>query len=732
MPTPVESYNSSVLYNGDGVTTSFGMSFPRQKDEDIYVSKNDVDATGQFYLSGSNVIFYAAPAGGVKVKIYRKTGHAGRRVDWTDGANITERDLDYSDTQLFYMGQEGYDRALSLTNTVGDVAAAVATCTTKAAEASTYATSSYNSYLSSQGAANSAVAAQVSALNSASAAATSATNAAASATSAQGQAVLADASRVLAQTAATNSAINESLSATSATNAAASASAASTSATNAASSASAASTSATNAAASAVSAAASAASAAVGSFGDGTGAAPGVAFASQSATGLFRPASATLGVSLNNQGQVWFTQNSGVGALTLADNTGSAACQLYDSSGIVMQTMGGRNVFLFPAGNAVEQRTGLNPQTYRLYNTYTDASNYERGFMRWNSNFLEFGGEAAGTGTDRNVRLRVSGAAGALLFYTNGNDRWQINNAGDILAAADASYDLGAAANRPRDVHSSRQFLAGDGSNTVPSVAFGAETGTGFYRMASGNIAMTSGTNVRMSFNAGGINLGVNALQWAPNPAGVADISLTRDAANTLAQRNGTTAQVSRIYNTFTDSSNYERGVVGWSGNVFSIGTEYAGTGVFREMRVQFNGTTTWAWDSTSFYNPTAATYDIGKTANPIRHLFTAGRIVQQRTTPVYGASITINSANGGFHAITATNGTAFTINAPTNPVTGHQITVTIRNTSGGALGAVTWDAVFKLSAWTSPATANSRSVTFVYDGTNWVEIGRTPADVPN
>jgi hypothetical protein len=37
------------------------------------------------------------------------------------------------------------------------------------------------------------------------------------------------------------------------------------------------------------------------------------------------------------------------------------------------------------------------------------------------------------------------------------------------------------------------------------------------------------------------------------------DVFLVRDAANTLAQRNSTAAQTFRIYNTFTDSSNYER-----------------------------------------------------------------------------------------------------------------------------------------------------------------------------
>src|SRR5882672_10454126 len=39
---------------------------------------------------------------------------------------------------------------------------------------------------------------------------------------------------------------------------------------------------------------------------------------------------------------------------------------------------------------------------------------------------------------------------------------------------------------------------------------------------------------------------------------GAEDTYLTRDAANTLAQRNGVNAQTFRIYNTFTDASNYE------------------------------------------------------------------------------------------------------------------------------------------------------------------------------
>src|SRR5687767_2897613 len=45
------------------------------------------------------------------------------------------------------------------------------------------------------------------------------------------------------------------------------------------------------------------------------------------------------------------------------------------------------------------------------------------------------------------------------------------------------------------------------------------------------------------------------------------DVKLERDAANIFAQRNSTSAQALRIYNTFTDSSNYERFEIAWESN---------------------------------------------------------------------------------------------------------------------------------------------------------------------
>jgi hypothetical protein len=111
-----------------------------------------------------------------------------------------------------------------------------------------------------------------------------------------------------------------------------------------------------------------------------------------------------------------------------------------------------------------------------------------------------------------------------------------------------------------------------------------------------------------------------------------------------------------------------------------------------------------------------------------------AAPTVQLRTTITYSASMTPNAWNGNEFVITATNANAFTINDPTGgtSTTGQRITIRIKNTSGGALGAATWGAGYKMAAWTNPATGNSRAIDFQYDGASWVEVSRTTADVPN
>ena len=110
----------------------------------------------------------------------------------------------------------------------------------------------------------------------------------------------------------------------------------------------------------------------------------------------------------------------------------------------------------------------------------------------------------------------------------------------------------------------------------------------------------------------------------------------------------------------------------------------------------------------------------------------TYSRVIDGRTTIPYNGTMGVDASLGNEFVINMTGGSAVTLNSPTNGKIGQRITVRLINTSGGALGTVTWGAAYKMSVWTNPANGFSRSIDFDFDGTNWIEAARTPADVPN
>lgn len=97
--------------------------------------------------------------------------------------------------------------------------------------------------------------------------------------------------------------------------------------------------------------------------------------------------------------------------------------------------------------------------------------------------------------------------------------------------------------------------------------------------------------------------------------------------------------------------------------------------------------------------------------------------------TPTYGASISINSASARIHKIIATNGNAFAIGAPAVAQNGQTLVIDIRNASGGALGAISWNGVYRLESFTAPANGKGKTIEFYYDGTNWVQKGPASGD---
>jgi hypothetical protein len=139
--------------------------------------------------------------------------------------------------------------------------------------------------------------------------------------------------------------------------------------------------------------------------------------------------------------------------------------------GLQINSASGGTGFIFDSGQITtvgcsifEQRTGTTAQTFRIYNTFTDASNYERGFMRWSSNVLQIGHEVAGTGSVRsmeittagNLSLRSSISTGNMEFYTSGSLRWTIGASGSMTSADGLAIRFGGtSASFPRLVNSS-------------------------------------------------------------------------------------------------------------------------------------------------------------------------------------------------------------------------------------------------------------------------------------
>ncbi len=108
-----------------------------------------------------------------------------------------------------------------------------------------------------------------------------------------------------------------------------------------------------------------------------------------------------------------------------------------------------------------------------------------------------------------------------------------------------------------------------------------------------------------------------------------------------------------------------------------------------------------------------------------------------QLVTLTYGPNIASDASQGNAFVVTITDGVAMALSAPTNPPpagASSQLTYTFRNASGGVAGALTFNAIFKTiaAAWTQPANGFSRSIVFRWNGTNYVEVTRTAADVAN
>lgn len=252
-------------------------------------------------------------------------------------------------------------------------------------------------------------------------------------------------------------------------------------------------------------------------------------------------------------------------------------------------------VLVRDAANTLAQRNSTAAQTLRLYNTFTDSSNGEWLDVGWSSNVCTIKTTNNGTGSARSLKI-ISGSGLSLDLYagasslfsigTGGTGAWQVNTSGHFNAGSDNSYDIGVGG-RPRNLYLGNQAILANGSSGTPSTGFASEAGMGFYRVASGELLFVSGGSPMIDLTTTNVTLPAGSmLKWGSAGVASGDVCLSRDAANTLAQRRGTNAQTFRVYNTFTDSSNGEWLDIGWSSNICTIQTTKNGTGTIRQLNL--------------------------------------------------------------------------------------------------------------------------------------------------
>jgi len=172
---------------------------------------------------------------------------------------------------------------------------------------------------------------------------------------------------------------------------------------------------------------------------------------------------------------------------------------------------------------------------------------------------------------------RGSGAGGSIIF--------QVAPAGSAGTGAQNAYATALT------IASNKTVAFDAGSATAPSINFGT-AGAGIYGVASNQIGVAIGAALVTSFTSSQVWNRVDNGEFIIGA--FADVRLVRDAANTLALRNGTSAQRFNVYNTYTSSTNYETFKIDWitTANTCLIGTEKGSSGTARALALQTDGTT--------------------------------------------------------------------------------------------------------------------------------------------
>jgi|688.fasta_scaffold311317_3 hypothetical protein len=162
------------------------------------------------------------------------------------------------------------------------------------------------------------------------------------------------------------------------------------------------------------------------------------------------------------------TTFTGIG-LSVTDTASAAGSLLLDLQvGSTSQFSISKTGSITGLSNVLEVRNSTNAQAFRVYNTFTDASNYERGVLSWAGNALTLGVQKAGTGSFRQVNVVGS----IIQFNISDFDVWRFDGGGQFIPNANNGNDIGSANNRVRNFYAGTAYILADGV-TAPTATTG-------------------------------------------------------------------------------------------------------------------------------------------------------------------------------------------------------------------------------------------------------------------
>jgi hypothetical protein len=182
------------------------------------------------------------------------------------------------------------------------------------------------------------------------------------------------------------------------------------------------------------------------------------------------------------------------------------------------------------ASDTLAQRRSTNAQTFNIYNTFTSATNHERGFLKWSSNVFQIGTEKGSGG----------GTARALEFQTDGVTRLTIATGGGVTLSSSSLTITGPSSNAVFATSGSGVQLTLRNITTTATSSCAGITLTGDLTASTRNIVTdtTTGTKIGTGTTQ---RLGFWDATPAVQPAAVADAT---DAASTQARLNDLLARL--------------------------------------------------------------------------------------------------------------------------------------------------------------------------------------------